>query len=263
MSVVLLDEHDIGWGASGRSGGQCNPIWRQSPDDLAQMLGSNRAERLVETTLNAANDLFADIARHQIDCDPVQNGWVQAAHTRKSRRTLERLHQGWAAVGGSIDILEGAEVETRSGSPEYQFALFHRTGGHVQPLSLTRGYARAAHDLGAQVFCGDRVQEIKRVQGQWQVSTARGHILAKQVVLTTNAYTPRDLWPGLQQTIMPMVSISLATAPLSPALQKISLAQQGHDCRHPSGDLLQPLRARRTTGVWLCWQHRPCRHPWR
>lgn len=226
LSVVLLEERDIGWGASGRSGGQCNPIWRQTPDELAQRFGSARAQVLVKTTLSAADDLFNDIARYGVDCDPVQNGWVQAAHTRKSRRSLERLRENWQGVGAAIDVIEGDNVESMTGSPGYRFALFHRAGGHVQPLSLTRGYASAAQALGVRIYCGDRVQHMARKDGRWRVSTSSGSVHAAQVVLTTNAYTNSELWPGLQQTFFPLVSVSLATAPLTPAQRASVLPNQ-------------------------------------
>ena len=67
--VVLLEAKSIGWGASGRSRGQCNPIWRAPPDDLAKRLGDTHAARLVETILTSADTLFADIEKYSIDCD--------------------------------------------------------------------------------------------------------------------------------------------------------------------------------------------------
>lgn len=218
-SVVLIEQNDIGFGASGRSGGQCNPMWRQTPDDLAEQLGETYAENLVNTTLNAAKDLFDDIARFDVACDPEQNGWVQAAHTRSSRKSLARLASGWRAAGAEIDAVEGTDVETLSGSPAYRFALFHRQGGHVQPLSLTRGYAAAAMERGARIHCGEAVASLESRSGNWTVHTASGSVTAPQVVLTTNAYTPKSLWPGLSQTFFPLISISIATAPLTPAQQ--------------------------------------------
>ncbi len=217
VSVVLLEAQDIGWGASGRSGGQCNPVWRQTPEELATRFGQARAERLVNTTLSAADDLFKDIAHYGVDCDPVQSGWVQAAHTRKSRRSLERLHGAWTQAGARIDLLEGDRVRSMSGSPAYSFALFHHAGGHVHPLSLTRGYARAAQARGARLFCGEAVQTMERADGKWTVSTANGSVTAEQVVQTTNAYTGASPSPGLNKTFFPLVSIAVATEPLTAA----------------------------------------------
>lgn len=189
--------------------------WRETPEELHLRLGNATASQLVKTTLNAANDLFTDIRHYGIDCDPVQNGWVQAAHTRKARSNLERIHAGWKEAVAGINILEGTEVESISGSPEYRFALMHRSGGHVQQLSLTLGYASAATARGATIYCGERVQELTHNHGSWNAVTSSGSVCAKQVVVTTNAYTNNGLWPKIQQTFFSLVSISLATAPLS------------------------------------------------
>ena len=222
VDVALLEAKKIGWGASGRSGGQCNPIWRATPDGLAQRIGVDCAERLVKTTLSCADDLFEDIKRYQIDCDAQQNGWVQAAHCKSAAPSLRKLAEAWQAVGADIDIVEGPDVERLSGSRAYQLALFHKRGGHVHPLSLTRGFARTAAANGARLYENAAVTKLTRVEGQWKVSTATGSVTAPKVILTTNAYTT-DLWPGLKQTFYPMTSIALATAPLSDNLKKAVL----------------------------------------
>ncbi|MEM7379367.1 MAG: FAD-dependent oxidoreductase [Pseudomonadota bacterium] len=219
VDVVLLEANAVAHGASGRSGGQCNPIWRQTPDQLRAKWGPAQADRLITTTLEAADALFADIARYEVDCDAEQHGWVQAAHTHASRRTLDTLGVAWGAVGADIAVLEGTEVAETCGSPAYRYALFHRRGGHVHPLSLSRGYAAAASRLGARLHCDSPVSNIAREGASWRVSTTQGTVTADQVVLATNAYTPPELWPTLASSIVPMVSICLATEPLPEALR--------------------------------------------
>ncbi|MEM6985975.1 MAG: FAD-dependent oxidoreductase [Pseudomonadota bacterium] len=219
VDVVLLEAGDIAEGASGRSGGQCNPIWRQTPDELVGALGQNAAERLIATTLSAADDLFDDIATYSVDCDAEQHGWVQAAHTHASRDTLQRLGDGWRAVGADIEVVTGDDVAELCGSPAYGYALFHRRGGHVHPLSLSRGYATAANRLGARIHCQAGVESIERVNAKWQVRTREHRVTTERVVIATNAYTPATLWPKLHRTFLPLVSICLATAPLSEAQQ--------------------------------------------
>ncbi|NNE79712.1 MAG: FAD-binding oxidoreductase [Silicimonas sp.] len=218
-SVALVDSHEIGWGASGRSGGQCNPIWRQTPQQLVEMLGATHGETLIKTTLTAAEDLFSDIKRFGIDCDAVQAGWIQAAHTKKARKNMRTLGRSWAEVGLDIEELEGRAVQEATGSPAYSFALRHSAGGHVQPLSLTRGYARAAIARGASVFERTPITGLERVDGKWRARSGSGEITAENVVLTTNAYS-NGLWQGLHQTFHPLVSIVLATKPLDAVQQQ-------------------------------------------
>lgn len=214
VSVALVDGNTIGWGASGRSGGQCNPIWRKTPAELIGLLGKRHGENLIKATLTAADDLFSGIRRYDVDCDAVQAGWVQAAHTSKAIRDMSALGKAWAEAGADIREMHGSDVRKTSGSPAYSFALFHAAGGNVQPLSLTRGYARAAIARGAQMFENTPVTTLERVDGKWRAETRRGDITADRVVLTTNAYTD-GVWPGLKQTFHPLVSISLATQPLT------------------------------------------------
>jgi len=214
VNVILLEAKDIGWGASGRSGGQCNPIWRATPDQLRKQLGNDAGDRLVAATLDAGNALFEDIQKYDIDCDGVQNGWVQAAHCRSAQRRLEVLGQSWNDEGADISFLDAAATKAKSGSADYSFSLFHPTAGHVQPLSLTRGFARTALKFGARLFANSPVQSIKRAGSKWVVATPKGAVTASKVVLTTNAYS-KDIWPKLQQTFFPLVSCSLATEPLT------------------------------------------------
>lgn len=213
-NVVLLEAKDIGWGASGRSGGQCNPMWRATPEELSQRFGNACGQRLVETTLASADALFADIAKYDVDCDPEQNGWVQAAHSRSAQASLETIAAGWNNAGAKIKLLDRAETTRVSGSTAYGFSLFHPNGGHVHPLSLTRGYARAAIGFGARLHTESPVKGMARVGSKWKVTTPNGSVTAERVILTTNAYSD-GLWPKLRQTYFPLVSVSLATAPLT------------------------------------------------
>lgn len=217
-SVALVDSQEIGWGSSGRSGGQCNPIWRQTPQELIEMLGVNHGERLIRSTLSAADDLFADIKRFGVDCDAVQNGWIQAAHTKKARTNMRSLGSSWAAAGLDIEEIEGDDVRAASGSPAYSFALRHAAGGHVHPLSLTRGYARAAIAHGAQALEKTPITKLERADGKWRASSASGKITAENVVLATNGYS-KGIWPNLERTFHGLFSVAIATQPLTAAQQ--------------------------------------------
>ncbi len=222
LSVVLLEAKSIGWGASGRSGGQCNPIWRKTPDQLRAKFGKDCGDRLIDTTLKSADALFADIKAYGIDCDAEQTGWVQASHCGPATADLERLAAAWNVEGATIQRLDEAGTRSATGSTEYDFALFHPRGGHVQPLSLTRGFAHKAIEFGAVMFERSPVTSAQRIDGKWKVATADGSVTAEKVILTTNAYTD-NLWPKLRKTLYPMVSIALATKPLSDNLQKTIL----------------------------------------
>ena len=82
------------------------------------------------------------------------------------------------AAGADIVELHGDDVRKASGSPAYSFALRHAAGGHVQPLSLTRGYARAAQARGAQLFHDTPVTSLERIDGKWRARCPKGEITA-------------------------------------------------------------------------------------
>ena len=218
IEVVLLEARHIAWGASGRSGGQCNPIWRVAPADLHSKFGPAAAERLVAATLTSADDLFADIARYGIRCDATQNGWVQAAHSRKSAKRLLDLQAGWSSAGAKIELLDRDQVAAKTGSPEYRLALFHGNGGHVQPLSMTVGFAKAAQTQNARIFQFTPAESIERTGRRWIVKTPKGRISTDYVVLGTNAYSD-GLVPGLRESIFPLTSAMVATDPLPKPLR--------------------------------------------
>ena len=214
VDVALAEAGPIGWGASGRSGGQANPIWRATPDELRARLGAAAGDRLVRATLASADALFDDVRRHGVDCDAHRGGWAQVAHGARAAAALERLGAAWRREGARIEPLDAAAVRARTGSPAYVGGLLHPGGGHVQPLAMTRGFARAAEAAGARLHERTPVEGLERRGGRWRLRTPGGRLDAERVVLATNAYT-RALHASLARSFLPMVSILAATAPLT------------------------------------------------
>lgn len=217
--VAVLEAMEVGYGASGRSGGQVNPVLRMTPDEVMSEIGLHNGERLVAETLNSGNDLFEDIRKYGIDCDPVQKGWLQVAHSPAAMKGLLKLRESWNAVGGQITALDREACREWSGSSDFVGGLYHPSAGHVQPLSLVRGFARAALQHGARIFERSAVTSATRSGGKWILGTSRGRIIAEKVIIATNGYTG-DLWPGLKRTIVPLVSLQAATEPLPPELRQ-------------------------------------------
>lgn len=212
--VVVLETRNIGFGASGRTGGQCNPILRMTPAAAAAALGPQHGENLVQATIESGNELFRTIERHGISCDPVQKGWLQVAHTSAAAKRLEALHDAWVAAGAKIECLDRQAAAQWSGSQDYIAALFHPTAGHVQPLSLVRGFASAVLRHGGEIYENSAATSVERHSGKWRVSTAEGNVTTTNVVIATNGYSG-GLVSGLRSTVLPMVSLLAATAPLS------------------------------------------------
>jgi glycine/D-amino acid oxidase-like deaminating enzyme len=215
--VALLESRLIGWGGSGRTGGQVIPGLKYDPDELEAMLGSELGPRLVSTVGSVGDELFGLVARHAISCDPVRKGWLQPAFSPRTLGFVTRRAEQWARRGADVALLDRARTAALVGSEAYLGGWIDRRGGHVQPLSLTRGLAAAAHRAGASIYVRSPAVGLARREGGWTVRTARGEVQAEAVLIGTNAYTS-GLWPGLARTVVPMMSIIAATPPLPPEL---------------------------------------------
>jgi glycine/D-amino acid oxidase-like deaminating enzyme len=130
---------------------------------------------------------------------------------------VKQRAEQWAKRGADVEVLDRAQISALIGSDLYLGGWIDRRAGHVQPLSYARGLAVAAERAGAAIYVGSPAASLTRRGDQWRVTTPRGEILADTVLLGTNGYTDA-LWPGLAQTVVPMVSFQAATGPLPSAL---------------------------------------------
>ncbi len=217
--VVLLDAGEPGWGASGRNGGQVIPGLKEDPDVLEQHLGGSLGARVVETVGGAADEVFALIRRHGIECDAAQQGWIQPAHTDAALVTATARARQWERRGVPVKLLSADEVHARIGcEPLYRGGWLDPRGGTVQPLSYARGLAHAALRHGARLFRESRVLRLEDDGSGWKAETATGTVRAETVILATNGYSD-GVWPGLERSVVSAYSMQLATRPLPPALR--------------------------------------------
>lgn len=224
--VALLEAAEPGWGASGRNGGQVIPGLKYDPDTLVEMFGPDLGPRVVKTVGAAADLVFTLIARHGIDCDARRPGWIQAAHSEKTLTTVHARALQWRRHGAEVELLDRAKVGALTGSSVFAGGWIDRRGGSIQPLGYARGLARAAAAAGARLFVESPALTVERDGEGWRVTTPKGSLKARQLVIGTNAYG-NDLWPGLRQSVVPVFSFQVATAPLSETLRR-SILPEGH-----------------------------------
>ena len=222
IGAVLVEANEPGWGASGRNGGQVIPGLKLDPSELRAKYGEERGRRLTTTVGLTADLVFDLIARCRIECDARRSGWIQGAPGPKGLAQVRRRAEEWSAEGADVAVLERDEVEARTGSGAYAGAFLDRRGGTIQPLSYTRGLARAAAAAGARIHGGSPAVALERVGQHWKLATDAGAVTASRAVLCTNGYTDR-LWPGLAQTVIPILSSIVATEPLSDNLRTVIL----------------------------------------
>ena len=220
VSTIVLESAVVGWGASGRNNGQVIPTHpRFDPTHFRQMLGPEKGEAYARLVRDSAAFTFDLIRRHGIDCEAVQNGWIQPAH-RPSRMALsQRRHDQWAALGAPVEMLDRDKARAITGSDFWHGGWMNRDGGHINPLAYARGLGTAAIKAGARVFERSPAAGIAREGTKWKVTTGEGAVVADRVVIATNAYSD-DLWPGLRQTVVPVRSYQMATQPLGENVRK-------------------------------------------
>lgn len=217
--VVLLEAAEVGWGASGRNGGQVNPGWKVLPSEIRARFGPERGERVVRMAHAACDLVFALIERFKIPCDAVRPGYLQAACGGRGRQAQESWAREWSAYGAEVELLDGKAFAALIGTDSYDGGLRDARGGNLQPLSYARGLAKAAAGLGARLHGGSPAIEVAQRGAGWRVATPDGQVSAEHVVIGTNGYTD-DLWPGLKETVVPVASFIVASSPLSQNLAR-------------------------------------------
>jgi glycine/D-amino acid oxidase-like deaminating enzyme len=222
VGVVVVEANEPGWGASGRNGGQVIPGLKLDPSELRARYGEERGRRLTATVGGTADLVFDLIERHHIACDAARVGWIQGAPGPKGLSEVRKRAEEWAAEGADVAVLDGDEVRARVGGGDYVGAFLDRRGGTVNPLSYARGLARAAAAAGAKIHGDSAALSLERTGRGWRVVTSAGSVTASHALLCTNAYTDR-LWPGLAESIIPVLSSVIATEPLSDNLRKVIL----------------------------------------
>jgi gamma-glutamylputrescine oxidase len=212
--VVLLEAERLGWGASGRNGGQVNTGQRKSQGELERKLGRAAARQLWELAEEAKATVRERVRRHGIDCD-YKTGGLNAAYKPGDLGELvagaEQLERDYGYT--ELSAVSHAEMAEMLGTTIYHGGTLDLGAAHLHPLNYALGLARAAAGAGARLFEGSRVTDAGRPQA---VSTAEGRVRARYLVLACNGYLG-GLEPRIAGKIMPINNFVLATAPLGEA----------------------------------------------
>lgn len=224
-SVCVLEAKGLGFGASGRSGGQVNMGLNMGPDALIKKFGYEAGRRLVNTVTQVPDTVFSSIKDHGLDCDPVQNGWVQAAVNQHFFDQQVNVQKEYEQFGCTMDILDKEQAIARTGSDTFIGGIFNSRAGSLHPLSYTRELARVAISHGAKLFTESPVQRLEQTKGGWLVHGQTGCVHCGKVLVCTNGYTD-ELVKGLSKSVVPVRSILIASEPLSDNLRKTILPDQ-------------------------------------
>jgi gamma-glutamylputrescine oxidase len=214
--VVLLEANRIGWGASGRSGGQAIVGYACGQQKLVDELGLGNARALWDISVEALALLRDRVQRHSIDCD-LHWGQMHVAIKPRQREGLlaEQRDLAERFAYSKLKFLERAEVESLLATTRYCAGLYDSGSGHLHPLNYTLGLAAAANAAGVSIYEGSPVSGITR-DNPAIVTSDRGRVKARFVALCCNAYI-NGLAPSLRARIMPVGTYIVATEPLGEA----------------------------------------------
>ena len=215
LSVVVLEGGRIGWGASGRNGGQMIPGLRKGAAELVAMYGAERAKALFDLALEARDLVLGLIAEYGIDCDLRATGHLLGAVKASDLRHLEAeaaCLQGVMAYPHA-EVLDAGAARAQVDTP-YHGGLLDRLGGHMHPLNYTLGLARAAVGAGAILHETSTAVSLEQTGGRVRVATAGGAVTARYAILAGDALL-QGLSPRVNGRIMPVANYVVATEPLA------------------------------------------------
>jgi glycine/D-amino acid oxidase-like deaminating enzyme len=218
VDVAIVEAMEPGWGASGRNNGQVIPtLSRPDPDDIVTRHGA-AGERFVALLRDSASTLFDLIRRYQIQAEQEQAGWVQPVHSPGRIRIAERRVRQWSKLGAPVELLSRDQTRQMLGSDAWFGGFWNKTGGHINPLALSRGLARVVLERGGRIYARSPAISFERQNGRWVVKTGKGQVSGRALIVATNAYTgefSKTLLPEMAHEVMPVLSWQMATQPLS------------------------------------------------
>ena len=211
--VVLLEARNVGYGASGRNGGQLIPGLRWSAGDLVEEFGLARAQAIYSVAMIAVDRVAGRIARHGIDCDHkaghLEAAW-KPAHLEAMAREAELLARDFGRT--ESEMIAPSDMGRHIATPLFHGGLFDPRGGHFHPLNYLLGLANAAMAAGVTIYEGSPVTELGDGTSVTAISR-NGSVSAPQAIVAADAWTD-DLLPAARGLTVPIVNYNIATAPL-------------------------------------------------
>ncbi|MEP7728758.1 NAD(P)/FAD-dependent oxidoreductase [Marinomonas primoryensis] len=230
--VIVVEGSRIGFGASGRNGGQIVNSFNRDIDYIFKSYGEDIGQKMAKMAFAGSELIRHRIEKYNIDCD-LKHGNLFAACNPKQFEDLKAKKALWESHGhNELELLSASSIQDHIGSDRYAGGLLDRKGGHIQPLNLVLGQAKAFEELGGQIFEDSEV--IRLEQGKpGRVVTKQGVVVADTIVVAGNAYM-FGLLPEVEKKAMPCGTQVIATEPLPEDIQK-KLLPTGHcveDCNY-------------------------------
>ena len=217
--VIVLEGARVGFGASGRSGGQAINGFEEGIDEYVKQVGEDKAHKLWNMSLEAIDIIDERIEKYGIQCDWKKGYATLALNERRMDDLIEIEKESHENFGyQNMQLWDKAKLKQHLGSDIYVGGLFDSNSGHLHPLNYCLGLAKACVDLGVQIFEQSPVVDMVEKNGCVEVKTAKSAVISQDVILATNAYIdalPKSIHHGINRKILPVESFIIATEPLS------------------------------------------------
>ena len=221
--VIVLEGARVGFGASGRSGGQAINGFEEGIDEYIKQVGFEKAKQLWEMSLEAIDIIDERVKKYGIQCD-WKKGYATLALNSRRMDDLVAMEKASRETFGyqNMQLWDKSQLQQHVGSDIYVGGLFDSNSGHLHPLNYCLGLAKACEQLGVTIFEHSPVTDIQ-IKGDTQaVVFAEGFAVScENVVLATNAYIDalsKRITFGIEKKILPVESFIIATEPLSQAM---------------------------------------------
>ncbi len=213
FKVVMVEAAEVGWGASGRNGGQIVNGLNASLDTIQRRYGQETANFVGGLLQEGAGIIYDRIERYGINCD-LKRGNIYAAYTPKHMEELKAKQALWRSHGmDDHELLDKSQIRQHIGSDVYEGGMIDHSGAHMHPLNLALGEAAALESLGGVIFERSPVTKVEQDASGATVSTAKGQVRAKTALICGNAYLG-NVVPELTARVMPVSTQMMATEAL-------------------------------------------------
>ncbi|MGX2947957.1 NAD(P)/FAD-dependent oxidoreductase [Frederiksenia canicola] len=220
--VIVLEGARVGFGASGRNGGQAINGFEEGIDEYIEQMGFEQARKLWDMSLEAIQIIDERVAKYHIQCD-WRKGYATLALNERRMDDLIAVEKASRELFGygEMQLWDQAKLKQHLGSDIYCGALYDAQSGHLHPLNYCLGLAQACLSLGVDIFEHSPALELKSDGKASRVMTPQGSITVQNVVLATNAYiddkSNKKIRGKLARKILPVESFIIATEPLDQA----------------------------------------------
>jgi len=211
--AIVLEAHEVGFGGSGRNVGLVNAGLWLPPEQINDVLGPTIGNRLSSILGSAPDLVYGWIDKYGIQCDPVRAGTMHCAHSKSGLGEVNERFRQMEAIGAPVQVLDADETAARTGARRLLGALFDPRAGTLQPKAYAKGLARAATEVGAQIYEHSPALSVGWEGGVWEVATPTGFVRAKALLIATDAYAFRMSWVYPLKSV-PVSYFQAATIPL-------------------------------------------------